>query len=242
MIKKETPLRLLEIVEPFIKENSNFLIASSDDECFYIIKDKDLKSNFYLKIFPKAPEGVVVNKADFYVEKSPQSIVTLGSHIIPVVYNDLNNILLEWAMIILKYNSIESVLDDPILKAYQQEFYEEYIIVDEDAEYAPFKSQQLLFLDEYLGVLESNLDKYKDGLNDKEIDEIKIDSKDLRKELTRLSKKKVMNKLTLIWAKMQKQGLKLIKEFVKEGKKEFFKFILKRAIETITSTDPPLIS
>jgi hypothetical protein len=181
------------------------------------------------------------NKADVFIEKAPQSIINTEPHVVPATYSDLNGLLTHWAGIIKKYDSIESVLDDPILKAYQAEFFAEYKIIDDDADYAPFKSQQLFFLDEYLGIIEENLEKHKDGSNNTSIDEIKADTQTLRQQLTSLPKNKVMQKLTTIWAKMQKQGLKLIKEFVKEGKKEFFKFIIKKLIDGAAGADTTLL-
>jgi len=231
-MKKEIPLKLLEIVEKFIKENIDCITFKIDKDTYYTIIDKDKTSNFYFKIFKKKPDNISISPPPLlFIEKSPKTEDDISPVIIGGDYIKLNRLLTEWVSIIKKYNSIDSIFDDPILNSYQKDFYAQYVIIDDDANYEPFNTNQLLFLENYLTNLERNIEKYKNEENEKVITEIITDTKLLKDELTQLSKNQVIKKLTIIWAKMQKESLKLIKEFVIEAKKEFFKYIIKKAID-----------
>jgi hypothetical protein len=241
MTKKKIPLRLLEIIEPFLKDNADIITVSSDDNFYYIIKDNEPGSDFFISIYRSKPKTMShVTKAELFLERKPNSKNSLHQQTSTTNYAEVLNSLKEWADIVRQYNETDSALDDPIVKAYQKEYFTEYEIIDDDANYAPFNDEQLFFLDSHLETITNNIDNYKTSENAQAIEEIKSDSEKLRSQLTALSKKKVLKKLTTIWAKMKKQGLKLTKEFVNEGKKEFFKYIIKKAIEIGTGVDTGL--
>ena len=66
-----------------------------------------------------------------------------------------------WLNLLNQYKSINSFYDDSIVKAFSDEYFTYFEIIDEDAETAPFSTQQILALDEHLAYIEDNIDKYK---------------------------------------------------------------------------------
>ncbi|MCK3686412.1 hypothetical protein [Maribellus sp. YY47] len=67
--------------------------------------------------------------------------------------------------------------------------------------------------------------------NKERLNEIKQDIETLREKLTSKSKKWVIKNLSIIWAKITKQGTSFMKEFLNEAKKTAIKEGLKLMIE-----------
>jgi hypothetical protein len=121
----------------------------------------------------------------------------------------------EWLETIDSYNKIKTVFDDPILKTYERNFLNEIDIVDEDANVAPFDLKQQLYLDDYLSSVDEKLQKLKENKTTEEIDqlsELQIEAKSIRKDITKLTKRNLVNRLAGLWAKSQKVGIEVIKE------------------------------
>ncbi len=88
------------------------------------------------------------------------------------------------------------------LKKYQEEFYTEFEIVDEDANTSPFSVDQQLFLDQYLAYLETKLISQAD--DNVEVAEIITDVKLLREDLGKATKKNISKRFGVIFCKTSK--------------------------------------
>ena len=136
---------------------------------------------------------------------------------------------LGWLKVYEKSNLTE---EDEFLKKYQEEFYTEFEIVDEDANTSPFSVEQQLFLDQYLAYVETKLiPQAKDNV---EIAEIIIDVKLLREDLGRETKKNISKKFSSIFAKLRKSSIKLLGEFYGAAKKELFKRLITGGLDEIS--------
>lgn len=214
--KKKMSVALNRVVEPLIKGNPNYIrIQKNADFLLYII-DADPDSDLYFGITKETLEG---SGHIIHYKCKPQNeqvhIAVSISNKIDVFGEHLKN----WLSIIEYFNQ-ESVLDDPILAGYEREFFEDFKIIEEDADYAPFNYSQQLLIDQFLSNISENIEEFRNENNADLIDEIIIDAQSIQASVTTEAKNPIMKRLSGLFAKARKAGLKvsnyLIKEFVKE--------------------------
>lgn len=121
----------------------------------------------------------------------------------------------KWLKLIERYDNVS--FDDPIIKQYQEEIFNEIKILDDNADTIPFNIKQqtaiLCYLDQISLITTPNEDlKF---LTEK-IEETKT-------EITSLSKNQVMKRLSKILAYSRKSSLGLYKSFFDVFKKEMIK-------------------
>jgi hypothetical protein len=126
------------------------------------------------------------------------------------------------------------IFDDPILKQYQQEFENEINIVDEDADFNTYDLKTQIWLDEYIARYQERLEIVKTPENQNEIAEIQGELVELKNTQTRLTKKRVIERLSKIWAKTRKIGLGLLKDVYETGKSELIKRLITGQLDDIT--------
>lgn len=227
-MKKKLPLNIIKGFQP--KENENIYLVRPEKGEGYIVnfKDKDPESDFFFKII-----SFEHDKNKFHIQYKPQSSNTISP--IENVFNieELNKRFVAWTTLISEYNKTETIFDDPIIKGFADDYFNEIKIIDNDAEYKPFNAEKLLLLDEHLESIEKGIGKYQNSSNESVIKAIIAETKELRNELTKKSQNQILKKLVIIWAKISKQGIPLIKEFIKEGIKQAIRQGVKGAIEAI---------
>ncbi|HNW99583.1 MAG TPA: hypothetical protein PKK00_14345 [Bacteroidales bacterium] len=232
-MKKKIPLEVLEIIQPFLdKKGSNFEIAQPNNFllCF---KDKDIDSDFYFNV----EEFKYEKELQFKIDWKPQHKLTTANGNIWVKGGQLEDRFSNWLQLLDGYDKVKSVYDDPIIKAYSDEFYAEFEIIDEDADSSPLSTKQVLLLDSHLENIENKIEDFQSDSNKEEILQIKSDVIELRKILTKKSKKIIIKSLSKIWGKIAKQGTSLLKEFLTEGKKH----VIKQAINFLYDNGMDLI-
>lgn len=227
--KKDLPLVILKSLERFVNlKGDKFDVVDPKENLLKVI-DKELDSGFHftIKKYQKANNG----NFQVLVSRIPRNINDNGVVESWVEISSLANHFEAWIKLLDEYESVASFFDDPITKSFKEEFDAEFEIIDEKAQTNPFDTKRVLLLDSYLEDVENKLDNFKTERNALYIEEIKTEINVLRDNLTSKSKKWVIDKLTRIWAKIAKQGTKLIKEFLSESKKELIKQGVKGLIE-----------
>ena len=227
MKKKDIPLKLLKdfkIVKEFVRDEvSQYEIIELESEELSTLKvidiDKDSTFYFYLHDLKLTNDG-----SYFDITYSPANDKVTSETSERVDVNTFKAIFKKWIEIIIEYNSIPIMPEDNILKAYEDEFYAEFEIVDENASVDPFSLKQQLLIDEYLESIEHSLEEHKP---EKGVDEIIEETQALRNSITTLTKRSVIRRISKILSKITKFGLPLIKEIYSEVKKE----LIKKAIE-----------
>ncbi|HLP50023.1 MAG TPA: hypothetical protein VK154_04020 [Chitinophagales bacterium] len=225
-MKKNTPLTILEMLQPIVNNNSDIIEQVKTVELLYHIIDRDPNSNFFFKVVKREAQS---NKEFFRLEYKPKSKDSILAFAPLVERAALSDTLNSWIKIIKGYNAIHTVYDDPIIKANQERFEKQFEILDDDAEYAPFDLQQQLFLNEYLETVQVKLVELQDGKSEievKELNELKEEAKQIQNDLSKQPKKKIVKALTWLWAKAQKVGLPVIKEIFLTSVKEITKHII----------------
>lgn len=238
--KKDLPLVILQALEPFVKlKGDKFEVM---DPKGYLLKviDKDPESEFEFILEQYKRENNA--KFQFLMTRSPKSVYDNGKYQMWVEISGLNAQFETWVKLLNQYETVSSFFDDPITQTFKDEFYAEFEIIDDDAEYNPLKTKQILLLDNYLHDIESRLTNYVTDSNGNDIQEIQADIASLRNHLTLRSKKWIINKLTTIWAKIAKQGTNFVREFLTESKKELIKQGIKGIIDYAKENGHDLIN
>jgi len=245
-IKKRISPDLLKVVNRVLTEYPELFAVRDEKEFEFFVADKDASSNFYFAVIKESSDST-----GHYIEytRRPASNSNKSStrtkQKLPIFENNFK----EW-LNNLKLYAEPSAIDDSILKGYEDEFYEDFRIVDEDANERGFNYSQQHRLVKYLETISKDIEDLKDDKNSTLIEEIKSDATTLASEITTETKNGTIRRLTKMWAKARKGGLKVsdfmfkefTKEFLKEGAKELFNFAIKNAhkipeyVESLTRT------
>lgn len=229
--KKDLPLSILKSLESFVNLKGEKFEVVDPKEYLLKVIDKDVNSVFHFTIekYQKSSGGSFL----FWITRVPKNQNDNGIYQYWFEASAINGQFDAWIKLLNEYDTVKSFFDDPIIKSFQEEFYAEFEIIDEDAETNPLKSNQILILDSYLESVDNKLTEFITKNNSDEIKEIRDDINFLRDNLTIKSKKWVVKKLTTIWAKIAKQGSKFIREFLVESKKELIKQSVKGLVELV---------
>lgn len=210
--KKDIPLQILKKLEPYVDKNGESYVFVKSDKFLLHFKDKDIESNFFF-IVESFDRGTNNNGFNLLIQFKPKGSAFVELERLSIDWNRLDEYFSRWVADIEEYDKVKSVFDDPIIKSYEEYYYSEFEIIDDDADKVPFSPKILLLIDNKLEDISINIDKYKTEDNEGEIAEIKEDINELRKNLSKNNKKWVVKHLSSIWAKITKVGLPLIKEF-----------------------------
>ena len=119
-------------MEQFIRDNKNLITTKVEENCYYNLADKDQGSGFYFRIYID-PTKTNVDKPDnptkLLCEYAPNNLAIISSAKIYLLPHAIKPLLEAWVSYIVQYNGIESVYDDPILKSYEEYFFEEFFFI-----------------------------------------------------------------------------------------------------------------
>ena len=213
--KKKVPYIVLKTLEPYTNKTGEYFIPDDPGDFLIRFIDKDLESDFYFNIEEFKMEG----KLQLLIDRKPEHDQTTNNKRHWIEGKTLDHYFNLWTTLLKKYENIPSIFDDPYVKSFQEEYYAEFELVDEEKD-KPLKSKQVLLLDEHLEYLEKGLEKYKNDENSEEISKIEANISELRNNLTKRSKEWIVSSLSRIWAEISKQGPKFIKGILTEAKKQ----------------------
>lgn len=137
-----------------------------------------------------------------------------------------------WKSCIAAYEQVK-IFDDPILRQYQEEFENNVYLVDEDADRTTYDLKTQFRIEEYLTTYQQKLNEFKTTDNEGHIEEISKEIEELKNNQTRLTKKKVIERLARIWAKTRKIGLSLLKDVYETTKEEVIKMLISGQFERL---------
>ena len=160
---------------------------------------KDQKVIFDLKYKPRNP-----NDLDYYSRSVDSQKISI--------------LLESWISLINQYNKIKLTPDDHILKSYENEFFENFKLIDEDANEKPYDLQTQLMLTEFL---DSSVKVLMDQkvVNKELISEVEV----IKEDLPNLTKQETVKKLSRFFAKARKEGLDILKAIYAAAKSELIK-------------------
>jgi hypothetical protein len=138
-----------------------------------------------------------------------------------------------WIDLLQEYDDIDLDESDAQTKIYEEEFYDEFEILDEDAYTVPFEHQRQLILYDFLTYIEKELKNQ--SINDLEIESIINETEEFKNSIQDLSKNIAITKLSRLFARIKKKGIKLFIEILGEAKKEIIKKVLTGGLDELGS-------
>jgi hypothetical protein len=225
-MKKNIPLIILESIQPIIDDNLGLIKPIKDTGAMFHLIDTDETSDFYFKV---TKQDVQNSKLKYLTEYKPKGRQDVRSNATWLDLNEVVKYLKNWLGQLEGYNKIHTIYDDPILKNYQEKFEKLFDILDADADFTTFDLPQQLYLEEYLSNVQSKISTLKEGRSENDIQEltdIENEAREIKKHLTKETKRKIINRLSHLWAKAQKEGLEIIKEIFVSVSAELTKRLL----------------
>ena len=235
MNKRDYPLSLSKDIQKLINyiklevvKNENFIESNQNEDYFIQIIDK-LDSRFYFRVFNPNQNSNFVSFFNFqFAPENDASLKPLANN------SDFENVVSyfqSWLKIVKEYNDVTFNEKDYFTKKYEEEFYAEFEILDEDAEINPFEHNKQIFIYKLLEYVETELKNSE--TKDEEIEILISETNELKKNLQNLTKKVVIRKMSIIFSKVKKKGLKLFLDIIDVAKKEIIKKALYGGIHEI---------
>lgn len=223
---------MLKALEPFLQGNPKLFKVSEPGSWLLKLVDIDPQSDFHFTIqdYKIQNDSFVI----LVIDRKPRDQNDVKSFNDRIAADQLKLIFENWLSYLEEYQNI-TAFEDPLLKQYEREFEEEFDIMDEDADTTSYNLQVQLLIDEYLGNCQTRLEMFKNRENEKEIEAILQEVKDLKVEQTRLPKRKVVKALAKIWAKTRKLGLELLKDIYNSVKDDLIKRLITGKIDDLLS-------
>lgn len=220
--KKEYPLILLQNIEKLFQEvrkiadsNNDIIRIAINDELKISLEDKTEYSNFSFTISQPKYEK---SKVEYHIEYNPKNSTSLDSLKAFTDHRTVLNNLNIWLNLLRGYDRINLTPEEKILNEYEKEFYDEFEIIDEDADIKPFDLNRQLIIHNFLSHTIEILDR-----DNGDYSELKEEAKELKENIPRLTKKTTIKKLSRLLAKIRQKSLPLLKEILDVAKKELYK-------------------
>ncbi len=142
---------------------------------------------------------------------------------IPIVFQ-------RWIQIMRELDKYRTLLSEPFLKEYTDEFFTEFEFVDEDDDADPYETKKQIAL--YNAIVDLEL-RLKNQEQTEIVEEILKETSELKDNIQNISKGATKKRVAKIFAKIKKGGIKLFKDVVEVGYKEIIKAALHSGAENI---------
>jgi hypothetical protein len=230
--KKDYPLIFLKSLEKLHQETNEIVDRNSDiigiknsSEFEIYLEDISEHSNFKYSIYePNYSNGKIVYNVEFN-PKNSQSLI-------PVKFKgELKSVIgnLEiWIKLIRSYDDIHITPKGRIINEYEKEFYNDFEILEDDADINPFDLRRQLILNNFLNqtikILETEENENIELINE---------AIQLKENITKLTKKTTMKKLSKLLSKIRYKSLTLLREILEVAKKELYKKVVSGGFKMI---------
>lgn len=220
--KRQYPLFFLQDVKKLFQDlrevtikNNDVLEVIKNEETEIIIKDIAKDSKFEFTVFN--PQ-IDVNKVKYTIQFNPTNSQQLGTHKTTTTPEEVIRLLNHWIGLIKEYNSIDLTPEERILNEYEREFYDDFEIIDEDADFKPYNLETQIkihnFLLNAINILKED---------EKENLQLIREAVNIKNDLPNLTKKSTVKRLSKLFALLRQKSLPLLKKVYQEAEKELFK-------------------
>lgn len=231
--KKNYSLLLIQSVErlftktrKFVEDNSDILELTINNSFELLIEDKSKKSTFKFSI--SNPTQDARNRILFNAVFNPTNIVILSQKKHTTEEKSIFALLESWTKIIRQYNDISLTPEESILNEYEKEFYDNFELLDEDADTHPYELEKQIILNNYFVQVIKFLQ-----LNEEENSDLIKEAEEIKENIPKMTKKTTVKKISSFFAKVRRKSLPLLKELLEVGKKELFKKVITSGFEMI---------
>lgn len=231
---KQLPLKLLQDIqqlknecEQFQKQNQDIVTIQHVPHSYTItLKDRDPESNFYFSVSEPRIEN---QKSIVNTYRRPHNQLSLSDSTVVTETDSVLPYIQSWLTLIRAYNSISLTPEDAFLKIYEQEYFDQFAMTDEDAATAPFsdrKQKELIYI---LELLEEQVSEFEE--QDEATLEIIQESQHLKDNIQKLTKNEAIRWFSRITAKIKMKGHKFSSEIWGSVKKELIDYLVKKGVE-----------
>ncbi|SIN85605.1 hypothetical protein [Chitinophaga niabensis] len=238
---KALPLAHAKEVEDFIKQfrsiqksYSDFTIISEPEKFIFEVKDRDETSGYYFRISMPVKDPSKSGNYIYTITLYPSNTNSLKESQITPDRMGAIEYFHKWINIIEEHNKISFTEENQFEKQYEKEFFDDFQIIDEDADSMAFDLPRQLAIDNFLNsvqvILESNREKY-------DTSALIEETKEIRSEITSSTKKGTIKRISKLFSKIRikKFGLELLKDIFKDGAKEVLKIAFEAAIRYVSN-------
>ncbi|GEM_PF-6559260 len=193
--------------------------------------DSDISSNFFFEIRgQRISTGKVIYTLDF----APASDLVITSKVIQAGEDSVIIYFNQWIDRIIMYNTTNLTPEDDILISYEEEFYDQFELVEDGTEEQPYTLDVQIKIDSLLEGFETRLIELS---NQHDVEDIIDETKSLRSTLTTETKRSTVKKISRILSKIRRMGLDVLIQFYDVGKKEVIKSVLHGTWENLKNID-----
>ncbi len=236
-IKSKFSLATLNAISPIIRANSSKINISTNNDIIVLLQEVNNSYDFFFRI-----ENEEMVKGSLNVKFTCRPFSELENiakgTLLPL--DAFKKKLANWFDYIEQYKSAK-LIDDPILKQYEDEFNADFTIVDEDAKDFRFNFSQQILLLNYIERVEDYIKFETEELSEEERSELVLEAESLKKVVSNETKDNYIKKQSSFWAKIRKKSIKVCDFVVKEFAKEVIKEMTKRGIQIAWESLPAYI-
>lgn len=212
-MKKKLSLSVLHQLEPFIHLEGVLFKKMDYDNSLLFLRDVDEGSEFYFKI---SESRIDQNREKLRIEYKPWNKSSTNYFNGLVEVSKFQEYFSKWCSLLLEYEKVDSFFDDPILKAYEEDFFSDFEFVENDLNNKPPTIKQVKFLHIYLEQYSLKLKEFENLEPSSEVELIQNEIKHIQQNLTLKPKTWIAKKLSGIWARTTKFGIKVFEDFASE--------------------------
>lgn len=218
MNKKDFPLQIHTDLNSVKTEFSKNFKYSNTSSPLLRFEDLDDSSSFYFEIndYKDVSSRGVFHYTITYKPINQNRLEETSENL---NFSDLYHRLESWINVIQSFDVIPHFSNNPILENYIEENYQEYEILDDDADVVPFDLPRQILIDNYLDEVIIRLVSYEEE-NEENLEELKAVAVELKSTLTQSTKNQVVRKLSVLWAMAREKGIPIFKEIFVELAKE----------------------
>ncbi len=233
---KQKPLKeakeiedLLDKIRELAKKNIDLITVTEGNG--YIRLEDLSHTEFYFQVANSSIDNNT-KKISFVVERKPRDDNSIQKVSVSGNKETIINQVKNWIRILRDYESISFSEERKFLMHYENQYYTEFEIIDDNSEDIPFDLKQQLFLNELLVLIEETVNEYEEIDKDVKL-ELTNSSKEIRASLGKDSKKSVIRSVSKLIAKIRFRSVDLLGKILKKVREELFDRALSHGIDTI---------
>ena len=208
--KEQTPLIVHKALESYLDKKGKLFVKIASKEDLIRFRGSSAGSNFFFHIKSHKKND---NKNQILISYQPHTEESVEHRSAWVNCNGIKGHFDLW---------------HTIINGFEEEYFSFFEIIEDEKD-KPLAPSSILPLYEHFKDLSNKLENCKNEENTLEIEDIQEDIEQLNKNLTTSGRQEITQRVCKIWAKLTKQGVKYISEFVEVSRK----FVMKEAAKRI---------
>ena len=229
--KKDIPLSMLKAIEASAQANTDIICLKREENTYYSFIEIDPLSSNYFKVYKNGEKSMPnYSQENFVYEWKP------NNHVKPTVIahqGKIEDVVAQfegWIKIIREMHNTPSVHDDNFSKTYADFYYNEFKIIDADANITPFNPDQQDSIELYLNSVQVLIGNPLYGIDEKTKHLISDEIEAVKTNIAIKTKNQVLKEITNFLGKLFTINKTLLKDAVQELKEQLLSKLVSTAI------------